>query len=264
MFGTLFSLATTLLRTRSCVSLLFFAKAQGLIPCLVSASQVDNERLTSHFVGLIGLAQEDNSILVSQFADSLQFPVSTFSTKLFSLPAPPASRTIGISLERPGQPKSGTPSLLSIGRHPSSVVSDPSKIVYTPITDNGHWRLPVTEIAAWSVGSYDSTAGTYGPGQRTELTLGSTAASGVYSIWPLAIVDTGGAHIISTRSLANMFWGAYGIGPASDGMCKSKFHVFNFVLFRDWSWPVGPGSATFADVCIHRLCSMQNSHQCYS
>jgi hypothetical protein len=185
--------------------------------------QVDNERLTSNFVGLIGLALESNSLLVNQFQDKLQFSTSTFSTNLFSSSTPPSSRTIGLSLERPGQSNSGTPSLLSIGRHPSSIVPDPSKITYSALVGGTFWRLPVTQIAVWTVGDSNSTTGSYNAGTRTELTLGSSAASGTFSIWPLATLDTGGAHIITTRQLANMFWGSYGIGPASDGMCKSHF-----------------------------------------
>ncbi|KAG8731787.1 hypothetical protein FRC11_002305 [Ceratobasidium sp. 423] len=185
---------------------------------LLSASQVENERLTSNFVGLLGLALEFNSLFVDQFQDKLAFSTSTVATNLFSLSTAPSNRTIGISLQRPGQSNSGTPSLLSIGRHPSKVVSDPSKIAYSPITDGTHWRLPVTEITGWIVGDYNSSTQAYNFQTRKDVQLTGSTVSGSRSIWPLATIDTGGAHIVSTRALANAFWGAYGIGPASDGM----------------------------------------------
>ncbi|CAE6417751.1 unnamed protein product [Rhizoctonia solani] len=185
---------------------------------LLSASQVENERLTSDFVGLLGLALEFNSLFVDQFQDKLAFSTSTVVTNLFSSSTAPSNRTIGISLQRPGQPNSGTPSLLSIGRHPSKVVPDPSKILYSSITDGTHWRLPITEISAWLVGDYNNTAQAYDAQPRRYIQLTGSTVSGSHSIWPLATIDTGGAHIISTRALANAFWGAFGIGPAADGM----------------------------------------------
>ncbi|KAJ1306074.1 hypothetical protein OPQ81_010786 [Rhizoctonia solani] len=185
---------------------------------LLSASQVENERLSSNFVGLLGLALEYNSLFVDQYQDKLAFSTSTVATNLFSLPTAPTNRTIGLSLGRPGQSNSGTPSLLSIGRHPSKVVPDPSKIAYSSITDGTHWRLPVTEITAWIVGDYNDTTQAYNFQTRKDIQMTGSTVSGSHSIWPLATIDTGGAHIISTRALANAFWGAYGIGPAADGM----------------------------------------------
>ncbi|KAF8678699.1 Acid protease [Rhizoctonia solani] len=199
---------------------------------LLSASQIENERLTSNFVGLLGLALEYNSLFVDQFKDKLEFSVSTVATNLFSSPTSPSNRWVGISLERPGQSNSGIPSLLSIGRHPSKVVPDPSKIVYSPITDATHWRLPITEIAAWLVGSYNATTQAYNFNTRREVQLTSSVVSGSRSIWPLATIDTGGAHIISTRALANAFWGAFGIGPASDGMYYVPCNLPINVTFR--------------------------------
>jgi hypothetical protein len=208
------------------------------MPFVVSVVQVQDEHLSSHFVGLIGLALERNSILASKAEDDpLQFPVSTFSTNIFAGTTPPTSRTIGVSLERPGQSNSGTPSLLSIGRHPTSLVPDPSKILYTPLNGDTYWRVQVTQISAWVPGDWSDNAssskrglqarGAYSSGVIHNLALGSTQVTGAHSIWPLAIVDTGGARIITSRDLANAFWGAYGVGPASDGMCESEFFSFS-------------------------------------
>ncbi|KAG8741863.1 hypothetical protein FRC10_002324 [Ceratobasidium sp. 414] len=206
----------------------------------VSAVEVDDEQLSSHFAGLIGLALERNSVIAHKADDEgLQLPATTFSTNIFTGATPPTSRIIGVSLERPGQANSGTPSLLSIGRHPASLVPDPSKISYAPLNGNTYWRVQVTQISAgipgdWS-GSLSSSKrgleprGAYGPGSNHNLVLGSSQVAGARSIWPLAILDTGGARIITSRSLANAFWGAYGVGPASDGMyyvsCQKPLNV---------------------------------------
>ncbi|KAF8608353.1 acid protease [Ceratobasidium sp. AG-I] len=199
---------------------------------MLSGVQVENERLSSHFVGLLGLALQPNSILATHFRDILQFPTSTFASNIFTSATPPANRTIGIALERPGQSNSGTPSLLSVGSHPSSLVPDPSKIAYTPLNGNMFWRVPVTQITAWIPGEWSkggSNLGAYGAGEAHSLTLARTFVSGAQSIWPLAILDTGGARIITSRYYANMFWGTYGVAPASDGMyyvpCSKPLNV---------------------------------------
>ncbi|KAG9078541.1 hypothetical protein FS749_009424, partial [Ceratobasidium sp. UAMH 11750] len=189
---------------------------------LVSATEVDDEHLSSHFAGLIGFALERNSVITHKAEDEgLQLPAPTFSTNIFTGATPPTSRTIGVSLERPGQSNSGTPSLLSIGRHPKSLVPDPSKISYTQLNGNTYWRVQVTQISAGVPGEWSdnpSPSGAYGPGFNHNLVLGASQVAGSRSIWPLAILDTGGARIITSRNLANAFWGAYGVGPASDGM----------------------------------------------
>ncbi|CAE6354844.1 unnamed protein product [Rhizoctonia solani] len=216
---------------------------------LLSASQIENERLTSNFVGLLGLALEYNSLLVDQFKDKLEFSVSTVATNLFSSATSPVNRTIGVSLERPGQSNSGIPSLLSIGRHPSKVVPDPSKISYSSITDGTHWRLPITEITAWIVGNYNDTTQAYNFNTRRDVQLTTSTVSGSRSIWPLATIDTGGAQIISTRALANAFWGALGIGPASDGMYYVPCNLPVNVTFRIGSveYAVHPLDMTYLD-----------------
>ncbi|CAE6470311.1 unnamed protein product [Rhizoctonia solani] len=216
---------------------------------LLSASQIENERLSSNFVGLLGLALEFNSLFVDQFQDKLAFSTSTVATNLFSSSTAPNNRTIGISLQRPGQSNSGTPSLLSIGRHPSKVVSDPSKILYSSITDGTHWRLPITEISAWVVGDYNDTSQAYNAQGRRYIQMTGSTVSGSHSIWPLATIDTGGAHIISTRALANAFWGAFGIGPAADGMYYVPCNLPINVTFEigGYEYAVHPLDMTYLD-----------------
>ncbi|KAG8769926.1 hypothetical protein FRC12_004635 [Ceratobasidium sp. 428] len=207
---------------------------------LVSAVDINDEHLSSHFAGLIGLALERNSVIAHRAEDeSFQLPTTTFPTNIFTGTAAPANRIIGVSLERPGQSNSGTPSLLSIGRHPSTLVPDPSKITFAPLNGNAYWRVQVTQISVGVPGEWSDNPssskrgleprGAYAPGNSHNLGLGSSQVANARSIWPLAILDTGGARIISSRSLANAFWGAYGVGPASDGMyyisCRTPMNV---------------------------------------
>ena len=81
------------------------------------------------------------------------------------------------------------------------------------------------EITAWIVGDYNDTAKAYNPQTYKYIQLTGSTVPNSRSIWPLATIDTGGAHIVSTRALANAFWGAFGIGPSADGMCKLEFQA---------------------------------------
>ena len=50
----------------------------------------------------------------------------------------------------------------------------------------------------------------------------SVVDGGRSSLWPVAVLDTGGSSILMRSDLANALYGAIGIGPASDGMCKRR------------------------------------------
>jgi hypothetical protein len=115
-----------------------------------------------------------------------------------------------LSLERPGSNK--IPSMLGIGRHPSNVVSDPSKITYSPLFSNS--GLPLfwkTSISAITI---------YVDGMRKDVELVSAFPG---SPLPTAVLDTGVPFILATTSIANGIYGTLGIGPSADGNCKSVF-----------------------------------------
>ncbi|GJJ06271.1 hypothetical protein Clacol_000462 [Clathrus columnatus] len=180
---------------------------------MVSASQVSDELLSSNFVGLLGLALPKNSNIAKWIppTESDSPDGATFQQNVFGLTpidTAPAQRFLGISLERPGS--SRIPSLLTIGKHPENLIPnfDSSQIKYmdlipSPIGDT-YWRVSLDAITGW----IDSIP--------YPVTLGaSTTLTNVDG--PVAVIDTGGSIILATRAIANGIYGAWGIGPGSDG-----------------------------------------------
>ncbi|KAF8588674.1 acid protease [Ramaria rubella] len=180
---------------------------------LVAAQEVSNEPLSSDFVGLLGLALPPNSQIARIIppTESNAPDGATMQQNLFGLTpvdTAPEQRFFGISLERPGS--SRIASLLSIGRHPSDLVSgfDPSDVAFIDLIASNvgdtYWRVPITSITAW-VNS-----------EARPITLGNSKAISSLNT-PVAIVDTGGSVILTTRDIANGIYGAWGIGPGQDG-----------------------------------------------
>ena len=184
---------------------------------LVAANQVSEEALSPNFVGLLGLALPPNSLIASIIAptESDAPDGATVQQNLFGLTpvnTAPAQRFFGISLERPGS--SRIPSLLSIGRHPSSLVPgfDPSNATFMDLiassSGDPFWRVSLESITAWI------------DGVPKPVTLQRSSVVGNTG-FPVAIVDTGGSAILATREIANGIYGAWQIGPALDGNCQS-------------------------------------------
>ncbi|KAG8949163.1 hypothetical protein FRC04_008961 [Tulasnella sp. 424] len=186
---------------------------------LASASDIENEVLStgSGFTGLIGLAPQANSIIAQEVDDSptvlthlLSNSTSNDDTGLTS--TPPSKKFVSLLLERPFYP--GYASKLGIGRHPDELSSQASNIQYSPISPSNpgplYWRTPVTKVAIDLAG------------ETRYMPLGSTEATSVSSIYPVAILDSGGVSMISTRSFANAFYGTWGIGP---GQQDGQYYV---------------------------------------
>lgn len=193
---------------------------------MVSASQVTDELLSSDFVGLLGLALAKNSNLAKLIppTESDAPDGATFQQNLFGLTpidTAPAQRFLGISLERPGSPR--IPSLLTIGKHPANLIPDfdPSKInlmtLIPSLIGDTYWRVSLDAITGW----VDSLPKPIDLGDSTTVTNVD---------FPVAIVDTGGSLILTTRSLANAIYGAWNIGPGSDGNCMLLLS-FLFLFF---------------------------------
>lgn len=182
---------------------------------MVSASQVSNELLSADFVGLLGLALPKNSRIANIIppTESDAPDGATFQQNIFGLTpidTAPAQRFFGLSLQRPGS--SRIPSLLTIGKHPGDLLPDfdPSKINFmdiipSPVGDT-YWRVSLDGITGW----VDSLP--------KPVTLGTSIADNNVN-FPVAIIDTGGSLILTTRDIANGIYGAWGIGPGSDGNC---------------------------------------------
>jgi hypothetical protein len=184
-----------------------------LISCLAAANDVENEALASNFNGVLGLALPLNSIIASDIP-----PVTNntpdgaaWASNLFSITpisTAPSSRFLSLALSRPGSDT--IPAVFGIGRHPSSLVPDPSLVLYSNVVSDKpgtlFWKLSVKAITVYVNGTRNSV----------QLGPSSTGASS-----PIAVLDSGVSLILTTSNIANGIYGAIGIDPASDGMCTS-------------------------------------------
>jgi hypothetical protein len=103
--------------------------------------------------------------------------------------------------------------MLGIGRHPSELVPDPSKIQYSTLVQEREgilfWEVEVPAITI------------YLNGTATPIQLGHSRSGNVY---PTAILDSGVPFILTTSAIANGIYGALGIEPATDGQCRNFDH----------------------------------------
>ncbi|KAF8721826.1 hypothetical protein AX14_010160 [Amanita brunnescens Koide BX004] len=178
-------------------------------PLAAAASSIDDEPISSSFQGILGLALPLNSVIASIIP-----PVTgntpdgaAWASNLFSLTpvsSAPAAHFLSLSLERPGSDR--VPSLLGIGLHPSSLVSDPSAINYFPLVSDRvgiiYWKVTVHAITV------------YVDGVRKPVDIDASAGGEQY---PTAVLDSGIPVILTTPDIANGIYGALGIGPAADG-----------------------------------------------
>lgn len=188
--------------------------------CLAAADDIDNEALAPNFNGILGLALPLNSIIASDIP-----PVTNnnpdgaaWASNLFSLTpvsTAPSSRFLSLALSRPGSDT--VPAVFGIGRHPSSLVPDPSHVLYSNVVGDKpgtlFWKLSVKAITVYVNGTT----------KRVQLEGSDTGAS-----YPVAILDSGVSVILTTSDIANGIYGAIGIGPASDGMCTFLPHFPGF------------------------------------
>ncbi|OJA21438.1 hypothetical protein AZE42_08123 [Rhizopogon vesiculosus] len=177
---------------------------------LAAASTVNDEPLSVDFDGILGLALPINSVIEHQIPPGMNDNSpdgASFSSNLFSMtPASssPSQPFFSLTLGRPGSDE--IPSLLGIGLHPSSVVSDPSKINYsTLVSDSDGTLFWKTNIRAVTV---------YVNGAAYPVTLTNSVTGAAF---PTALLDSGVPLIITRSSIANGIYGALGISPASDG-----------------------------------------------
>ncbi|KAF8240439.1 acid protease [Tricholoma matsutake] len=196
---------------------------------LAAANNITNEALSPTFDGILGLALPLNSIIASLIppvtsnaADGAAFASNLFSiTPSTSAPLP----FLSLSLSRPGS--STIPSTLGIGRHPSSLIPDPSKIQYSTLVSEStgtlFWKVEVRAITV------------YVGGQMKPVQIGRSNTGAMY---PSAVLDTGVPLILTTSEVANGIYGAIGINPGSDGQCAFlvRINVFDDInhLFTDY------------------------------
>lgn len=120
----------------------------------------------------------------------------------------PDNDFFSMSLERPGS--TTVPSRLGIGLHPAELVPDPARIKYVALSGSvaspTHWRVSIDAVTAY----LDS-------GPQT-ITLGRSVVPG--NTLPVGIFDSGGPNMLASTAICNAFYGAWGAGPAADGMCQ--------------------------------------------
>ena len=166
----------------------------------------------------MGLALPYNSVISHQIPSATNDVPdgATLSSNLFSitpLGTAPGARFFSLALERPGSDR--VPSVLGIGRHPESLIPDPSKIEYAIVSPSGYgtlfWQASVSAITV------------YVDGQPKPVSLPLSVVPAAKS--PSAILDSGVPLIITTPDIANGIYGAMGVGPGNDGNCKSRLFL---------------------------------------
>ncbi|KAJ7734565.1 aspartic peptidase domain-containing protein [Mycena maculata] len=196
---------------------------------LAAANVVQSEPLSSEFSGVLGLALPANSIIAKDIPPQIGNTPdgAVWSSNLFSITpvsSAPADRFLSIALERPGS--STVPSILGIGRHPASLVPDPSQVAYDTLYEPSvegplFWKAAVHNITV-----YTNTS-------RTAVSLGR-GASGAF---PSAVLDTGVPVILTTKAVADAIYGAIGIQPSSDNMyylpCTTPLNITVSLDYRD-------------------------------
>ncbi|PFH53321.1 hypothetical protein AMATHDRAFT_137710, partial [Amanita thiersii Skay4041] len=180
---------------------------------LAAAAIVTDEALTPNFNGILGLALPLNSIIAANI-----LPVTdndpdgaAWASNLFSITpvaSAPSARFLSLSLSRPGSDR--VPSFLGIGRHPSNLVQDPSKVRYSTLVGDR------SGILFWKVTVRAITVYVNGFPRSVEVGRSNTGA-----VFPSAVLDSGVPYILTTSKIANGIYGALGIGPGADG----KYYV---------------------------------------
>jgi hypothetical protein len=208
---------------------MFFCKTQSLskrhyltfITSLAAATTVNSESLSYDFDGILGLALPLNSV-ISQLippVTSNNPDGASFSSNLFGITPrsqAPAAHYFSLVLQRPGSDR--LPSLLGVGRHPSEIVSDPSKIQYSIVVGDEAGTL------FWK--TYIKAITVYVNNQPMPVTIPRGVKG---TAFPVAVLDSGVPLIITTSEIANGIYGALGIGPAADGQCGLPLIFIGFV-----------------------------------
>jgi hypothetical protein len=208
---------------------------------IAAASDVQDEPLSPHFSGILGLALPLNSIIASRITPTTNDTPdgAAFAANLFGITprsSAPAAHFYSLSLARPDSKYPS--SLLGIGRHPTEFIKDEKevgKVKYISLLSERagtlFWKTSVHAVDVWV------------NGEKRSVELGRGVGGAVF---PTAVLDSGVPLLLTTSHIANGIYGAIGIGPGADGKCS-------FILF---SLLKTPDSATF-----YRLRSLFDSPQ---
>ncbi|KAF9544169.1 acid protease, partial [Agrocybe pediades] len=165
-----------------------------LSQAMAAANNMQSEPLGPKFSGILGKIPPvtDNALDGAAWASNL--------LSITPVSEAPAARFLSLSLARPDS--NCIPSLLGIGRHPSALVPDPSKINYRTLVSERSgtlfWKASIRGISVYVDGIEKAV-------DIARSNTGSVLDSGV----PLSLMTT---------TIANGIYGAIGVSPASDGM----------------------------------------------
>lgn len=198
---------------------------------IAAVASVSDEPLTSSFTGLLAFALPLNSDIATDIPPTTgdNPDGAPVVSNIFGLgPYSPQEHFLSVLLERPGMDR--VPSILGIGAHPTNVLGNITAsgsnwlndLEYNEVSEYQvgtlFWALPVTGITAYVNGS------------ALDIPLGRSLAD-PNIIDPIGVLDTGVPFIFGRTTLVDAFYGAYGIGPGSDGICKPLSRQSGFVTF---------------------------------
>lgn len=190
--------------------------------CIGVANEVENELLSLGFSGILALAFPLNSQIAEVIPpnngntpDGAPALSNVFGLGNYG----PREHFISVLLERPGI--SRVPSILGIGRHPTHLL--PNISLFGNSWESALQFSKVVEYQAgtlfWSISVTGLTA--YVNGTSVDIEIGQSSAD-VNAVNPIGILDTGTPFIFARVDVVNAFYGTYGFGPASDGLCESR------------------------------------------
>lgn len=185
-----------------------------------SCNQVSNEDMDSgNFSGVIGVGPPANSLIQADLN-------STSNTAYLNVGVPPPEtgavlaglwnngrpgrRFMGIGLQRLEEDGGNGDSVLTIGNHdPAYAGSSNPNLNYTSAIGDAdgvvrHWRVALTDLSVQLQ-----------HGVTEPIPIGTSSV--IAGSNPIAVFDSGASVNLGPESTLNALYGAWGIGPASDG-----------------------------------------------
>lgn len=185
-----------------------------------SCNEVSNEDMDSgNFSGVIGLGPPANSLIQADLnttsnTASLNIGVRPPDTGAvlagFWYNARPGHRFMGIGLQRLEEDGGSGDSVLTIGNHDPAYAGSPNpRLNYTSAIGDAdgvvrHWRVSLTDISVQLQ-----------HGITEPIPIGTSSV--IAGADPVAVFDSGASVNLGPESTLNALYGAWGIGPASDG-----------------------------------------------
>uniref|UniRef100_V5ESM3 Aspartyl protease n=2 Tax=Kalmanozyma brasiliensis (strain GHG001) TaxID=1365824 RepID=V5ESM3_KALBG len=185
-----------------------------------SCNQVSNEDMDSgNFSGIIGVGPPANSLIQADLNATsntaylnvnVRPPETGAVLAGFWYNARPGRRFMGIGLQRLEEDGGSGDSVLTVGNHdPAYAGSTDPNINFTSAIGDAdgvvrHWRVPLTEI---------SVLMQHGISEPIPIGMSSVISGSN----PIAVFDSGASVNLGPESTLDAMYGAWGIGPASDG-----------------------------------------------